>query len=319
MPYAIQPLPFKPSRLDGLSERLLVSHYENNYGGAVRRLNAIERRVQHIEWQAAPVFEINGLKREELIATNSMILHEIYFEGLGGSGGDPGGDLAEALERDFGSISEWRAEFTAMGKAQAGGSGWVLLTCSASDGRLSNQWAADHAHCLAGGTPVLALDMYEHAYHIDFGAKAGLYVDAMMNNLHWERIGTRYAATAARQMQSPATPSGMPADALITPEALKSMLDAGEKVLVLDVCLAEDLAKRTDMVPTADLRAPEKIDEWARELPHDQPVIVYCLYGFQVSGEPVTDLRRRGVDARLLSGGIAAWHAIGGQTVPLAL
>ena len=116
MPYEVVPLPFKPPRLEGLSERLVASHYENNYGGAVRRLNAIDKRLARLDWGAAPVFEINGLARERLIAANSMILHEIYFDGLGGRG-DPAGELAEALERDFGSVERWRAEFAAMGKA----------------------------------------------------------------------------------------------------------------------------------------------------------------------------------------------------------
>ena len=190
MPYEIAPLQFDPARLDGLSERLLSSHHENNYGGAVRRLNAIDKELAELEWSSAPVFEVNGLTRERLIAANSMILHEVYFDGLGGSG-EPTGDLAEALERDFGSIGRWRAEFTAMGKAQAGGSGWVLLTWSERLGRLTNQWAADHAHTLAGRVPVLALDMYEHAYHLDFGAKAAAYVDTIIKNIHWQRVAAR--------------------------------------------------------------------------------------------------------------------------------
>src|SRR5690242_1483594 len=104
MMHEVAPLPFKPHRLDGLSERLILSHYENNYGGAVRRLEAIRTRVAALDWRAATVFEINGLKREELVAMNSMILHEIYFDGLGGTGGDPSGDLAASIERDFGSV-----------------------------------------------------------------------------------------------------------------------------------------------------------------------------------------------------------------------
>ncbi|MGL4291461.1 MAG: Fe-Mn family superoxide dismutase, partial [Phreatobacter sp.] len=141
MTHQIMPLPFKPPRLDGLSERLLASHYENNYGGAVRRLNAIERRLGETDWNAAPVFDINGLKREELVAANSAILHEIYFDGLGGSG-DAEGDLAAALERDFGSVAAWRGQFMAVAKAQAGGSGWTLLTWSERHARLMIQWAA---------------------------------------------------------------------------------------------------------------------------------------------------------------------------------
>src|SRR5215475_4873857 len=130
MAYEPAPLPFKPHRLSGLSERLFVSHYENNYGGAVRRLNAIDRRLAALDRATAPVFELNGLGRERLMAANSMILHEVYFDGLGGSG-EPAGAMAEALERDFGSVAHWRAEFTVMGKALGGGSGWVLLTWSA--------------------------------------------------------------------------------------------------------------------------------------------------------------------------------------------
>src|SRR5262249_55953159 len=97
--------------------------------------------------------------------------------------------LAQALERDFGSVIAWRAEFTGMAKALAGGSGWAILAWSERLGRLVNQWAADHTHGLAGAIPILALDMYEHAYHLDFGAKAAAYVDQAMANLNWERIG----------------------------------------------------------------------------------------------------------------------------------
>ena len=136
-------------------------------------------------WASAPVFEINGLKREEMIASGSMILHEVYFDSLGGTGGDPGGALKQAIERDFGSVDAWRAEFTAMGKAQGGGSGWTLLVWSPRRERLVNAWAADHAHNLAGAMPLVALDMYEHSYHMDFGAKAAAYVDAFMQNLSW--------------------------------------------------------------------------------------------------------------------------------------
>jgi Fe-Mn family superoxide dismutase len=313
MPHSVKPLPFKPPRLNGLSERLLAGHYENNYGGAVRRLNAIEARLSTLDWSTASVFEINGLKREELIAANSMILHEVYFDGLGGSG-DPSGEMAAALERDFGSVARWHAEFTVMGKALAGGSGWVLLTWSDRHGRLVNSWASDHAHCLADGRPVLALDMYEHSYHLDFGAKAAVYVDAFMKNIHWERVATRYARAAQNRASSVASP----APQSIAAEELRARLERGDDIVVLDVCLADDLAKRSDMLPKAQIRAPEAIADWAEKLPRDKPIIAYCVYGFQVSGDAVAELRRRGFNAQNLAGGIAAWHAIAGPTVPLA-
>ena len=191
MTYEMKPLSCDPTRLKGLSEKLIVSHYENNYGGAVKRLNAIAAQWAALDVTSAPVFVINGLKREELIATNSMILHELYFDGLGESD-RPSGVLAEALKRDFGGSERWQAEFSAMGKAQGGGSGWVLLTYSYRDRKLVNQWAADHTCNLAGGTPILALDMYEHSYHMDYGAKAAAYVDASMNNINWANVARLY-------------------------------------------------------------------------------------------------------------------------------
>jgi len=189
--YAPKPLPFEPAKIKGFSEKILTSHYENNYGGAVKRLNAIGDQLAAIDWDKAPVFVINGLKREELIATNSMILHEIFFAGLG-EPNQPGAALAAAITRDFGGMDKWHSEFVAMGKALGGGSGWVLLTYSPRDKRLSNTWAADHTMTLAGGEPILALDMYEHAYHMDFGAKAGDYVTAVMNTLNWTNADRLY-------------------------------------------------------------------------------------------------------------------------------
>ena len=179
-----KPLSCDPARVRGMSERLIVSHYENNYCGAVKRLNLIQEQLAGLDPASAPGFLVNGLKREELIATNSMILHELFFDGLG-EPGEPGPSLRAALARDFGSYERWRAEFVAMGKALGGGSGWVLLSWSPRVGRLVNQWASDHCHTLAGGTPILALDLYEHSYHIDFGAKAAGYVDAFMEAVKW--------------------------------------------------------------------------------------------------------------------------------------
>ena len=193
MTYSVKPLPFDPAKIKGLSEKILVSHYENNYGGAVKRLNAITEQLAGLDYAKAPGFLINGLKREELIATNSMILHEVYFAGLGSEESRPSTALAEALARDFGSVDRWRSEFVAMGKAEGGGSGWVILTWDPRDKRLVNAWAADHTTTLAGGQPVLVLDMYEHAYHMDYGAKAGDYVDAFMRAIRWSNADSLYA------------------------------------------------------------------------------------------------------------------------------
>jgi len=185
MTFQIKPLSCDPTRIKGMSERLIISHYENNYGGAVKRLNLIEEELAELDYANAPGFVINGLKREQLVAMNSMVLHELFFDGLGEES-EPAPVLRDALARDFGSYERWRSEFIAMGKALGGGSGWVLLSWSPRDRNLVNQWASDHCHTLAGGTPILALDMYEHSYHIDFGARPAAYVDAYMAAIRWK-------------------------------------------------------------------------------------------------------------------------------------
>jgi superoxide dismutase, Fe-Mn family len=188
MTFTVKPLSCEPTKL-------------NNYGGAVRRLNAITAQLAELDFAKAPGFVINGLKREELIATNSMILHELYFDSLGGDG-ISGGLIDEALAHDFGSVDRWRSEFIGTGKALRGGSGWVLLSYSHRDGRLVNQWAADHTHALAAGTPILALDMYEHSYQLDYGASAERYVDAFMDNIDWAHVARLHQTHAAGEPQS---------------------------------------------------------------------------------------------------------------------
>ena len=193
--YTPKPLPFDPKTIPGLSEKILTSHHANNYAGAVTRLGAIGAQIAQLDMATAPGFLINGLKREELLAMNSMILHEAYFNSLGKGGGKPGPALAKKIESDFGSDRKWRDEFVAMGKALGGGSGWVLLSWSPRAGRLVNQWAADHTMAVADGRVLVALDMYEHAYHMDFGAKAAVYVDAFMGALDWTHADGEFAAS----------------------------------------------------------------------------------------------------------------------------
>lgn len=304
MQYRIAALRPSPDELKGLSERLIASHYENNYGGAVRRLNAVTRDLAALDPAAAPVYVLNGLKREELIAMNSMRLHELYFDGLG-KGALTGG-LATALERDFGGIARWRAEFAGMGKALSGGSGWVLLTYLRRDRRLVNQWAADHAHVFADAVPILALDMYEHAYHLDYGAKAGAYVDAFMDNIDWAWIGRNYDRAVAAASAA-AAPEGA-----LSPEALLGAAYRGDAMTILDVRRKPRFDQAADVIAGAEWRDPATVDSWAGSIPKDRPVVVYCVYGHHVSHGVADALKKRGVDARYLDGGIAVWRAIGG-------
>jgi Fe-Mn family superoxide dismutase len=306
MSFQAKPISFKPIRLKGLSAKLIASHYENNYGGAVRRLNAIRGELAALDPAAISPFRLNGLKREELIATNSMLLHEAYFEAMGEGGGDPSGALAEAMARDFGSVAKWRAEFVAMGKALRGGSGWVLLTRSPRDGTLGNVWAADHTHTLAGGTVVLALDMYEHSYAIDFGANAEAYVDAFMANVAWERIAGRFAGTA---------PAARPH--MVDTQAARRLIESDPDIFVIDARLSDDAASVPVGLPRARRAPPNQVDAVAASLPKGAKAVVYCAWGFEIGGDCAAKLRERGIDAVAVAGGIGTWRADGLPTEPL--
>ena len=191
---AIKPLPFDPAKLPGLSERLVRSHWENNYGGAVKALAAVKKRlVQALDDKDLPPYVYNDLKREHLIRTGSVVLHEQYFDNLGGSG-KAGAREREAISRAFGSFDAWETEFRRIGAGLGGGSGWVVLGFNQHTRQLENYWMADHAHAPAYTRPVLVMDMYEHAYQMDYGAAAAKYIDAFFQNVQWERVAQRLEA-----------------------------------------------------------------------------------------------------------------------------
>ena len=292
-----QPLPFDAGTLSGFSAKLLNSHHQNNYGGAVKRLNAIREQLAGTAFATTPGFALNGLKREELIATNSMLLHELYFASLGGNGQAMEPACALALSASFGSVERWREEFTACAKALGGGSGWMLLVFQPREGTLVNQWAADHTHTLAGGVPILALDMYEHAYHLDFGAAAGAYVDAFMAHINWAAVYARYqhAVHAASEAHG------------------ATVEDIGD-ALVIDVRRAGVYEKAGTLIPGARWRDPAAVGTWAAELPTDRAVVVYCVYGHEVGRSTAMRLRAAGLNARYLQGGIDGWQAAGRPT-----
>ena len=192
--HQIKPLPFDPAKLKGISEKLIRSHHENNYSGAVRALNAVEQRLAAmLADKDLPAYVYGDLKREELVRTGSLVLHEIYFANLGGDG-KAAGDILEAIKKAFGGYEQWEAEFKRTGNALGGGSGWVILAFNFHTGELHNYWAWDHMHNAPFSRPLLALDMYEHAYHMDYGAAAAKYVDAFMQNVNWEEVNRRFTS-----------------------------------------------------------------------------------------------------------------------------
>jgi superoxide dismutase, Fe-Mn family len=184
-----KPLPFDPAKLRGLSEKLLRSHHENNYTGAVKRLNLIQQQLGQLP-KDAPPFQTGSLKREELIATNSMVLHEFYFGNLGGDG-KAGGAVTSLLTAQYGSLATWEQEFRQTGLSLAGGPGWVVLVHDAHANAAHTYWLWDHTHSLAWGTPLLVMDMYEHAYAMDYGANAKGYIDAFFQNINWDEVQRR--------------------------------------------------------------------------------------------------------------------------------
>ena len=314
MRYSLAPIYCRPWTLNGLSQKLIESHYENNYGGALRRLNAITERLDSLDFAQTPGYVINSLKREELIALNSTLLHELYFASLGGDG-KPTSMLAEALARDFRSVDRWRSEFVTMANGLGGGSGWVLLVYVPRDRRLVNQFASDHTQAIAGGIPILALDMYEHAYHIDFGANAGAYVDAFMRNVDWSAVQGRYEDASQVAPPRPLVQKEFEGIPGVSPEEVKAMLDAGKPVQVVDARPKHYFSRTPEIMDGATWHDPERVGEWSGEVSKSEPVVVFCVYGFHVGCRMAGALRDAGFDAMYMKGGHSAWKAIGGKTI----
>ena len=184
-----RPLPFDSKNLIGISERLILSHHTNNYTGAVKRLGLINAQIAALNPDAPP-FARGSLAKEALTATNSMILHELYFDNLGYSG-DMGLELRAALEKSFGSVDKWQKDFTNIAMSLSGGSGWVVLAYCDRLGMLTNIRAESHNEGLAYGTPILVCDMYEHSYQMDFGANAKAYLEAFFKNINYAVVENR--------------------------------------------------------------------------------------------------------------------------------
>jgi Fe-Mn family superoxide dismutase len=312
MRYQLTPIPTRPWLLNGLSLRLIESHYENNYGGALRRLNAVTEQLESIDFDKTPAYVVNSLKREQLIALNSTLLHELYFGSMAFGDGKPTPVLAEVLARDFGSVDRWRSEFVAMAKGLAGGSGWVLLVYVPRDRRLINQYAGDHGQATAGGIPILALDMYEHAYHIDFGANAQAYIDAFLRNIDWSSTQTRYEDAVKVEAPRPLVQQEFGDLPGVGPEDVKAMLDAGERVQIIDARPRSYISRQQDIMDGAVWRDPERIETWIGDLSKSDPVVVFCAYGFHVGCKTAIALREAGFDAKYMKGGHSGWKAIGG-------
>jgi Fe-Mn family superoxide dismutase len=312
MQYNIAPLFCRPWTLNGISPRLIESHYEHIYGEAINRLNGITKELEALDASTTSAEAINRLKRDQFTELNSTLLHELYFASLGGDGRTLPEIIAGAITGDFGSVDRWRHEFVALATALSGGSGWVLLTYVPRDGRLINQTASDHGQSIAGGIPILAIDMYEHAYQLDFGANANAYIATFMRNIDWTAVQARYQDASEvkpprrlEQKQFGDLPS-------ITVEEIKGMLDSGTKVQIVDTRPRHYTTRAQDIMQGAVWRDPERLDDWIGELSKTEPVVTFCVYGFHIGCETAVTLRKAGFDARYMAGGHYAWKAING-------
>jgi Fe-Mn family superoxide dismutase len=312
MRYQIAPLFCRPWTINGMTPRQIESHYENNYGGAVLRLNAIADELAALDPQTTPAHTISRLKQEEMAALNSTLLHELYFASIGGDGRAVPEVMASAITRDFGSVDRWRHEFIALGNALAVSAGWVLLSWVPRDGRLINQSVSEASPGVAGGIPILALDMYEHAYHLDFGANPSAYVATFMRNIDWSAVQGRYQDAIEAKPPRPLVQKEFGDLPSVTIDEVRAMLQSGEPVQVIDTRPRHYTSRAHDIVEGAVWRDPERVDEWIGELSKTTPVVTFCVYGFHIGCQTAATLRKAGFDARYMAGGHYGWKAAKG-------
>ena len=185
----IVPRELKPAllELDGISREAVEAHYKL-YEGYVNKRNEILRRLGDADLSAAnQVYsDVRVLKVELSFAVGGIKNHEIYFEHLGGAGGDPPGQVADLIKRDFGSVDAWRSDLKATGM---GGRGWAWTAYDWDEGRLFNYIGdAQNTFPIWNATPLVALDVYEHAYFLDYRTDRASYIDAFFDNLDWATI-----------------------------------------------------------------------------------------------------------------------------------
>lgn len=183
------PLPFAPGSLNGISERMISSHHENNYTGAVKNLNRAEQELSQITTDTPP-FLVAALRERELTFRNSKALHEAYFANLGGDG-KRSGAIEAAITEAYGTTAKWEQHMRLTGMGLGGGSGWAILAYETDTGALRTIACANHTQALAVGVPLLVMDMYEHSYQMDFGAAVPKYLDAFFANVKWDEVNRR--------------------------------------------------------------------------------------------------------------------------------
>lgn len=196
MPYThqVKPLPFGYDATPGISQQVNTWHHDTHYAGYVKKRNEIEEKLEKADRSQANAnySEYGELKRRETFNASGQILHELYWDmlGTGGARGKPQGRIAEKMIADFGSVGIWQEDFIACAKAALG---WAILCYDPSDGRLHNYLVDYHNNgAVWGARPLLAMDVFEHAYYHDYGPDRGKYVESYLNNVAWDKVNKAY-------------------------------------------------------------------------------------------------------------------------------
>jgi|SRR3989344_4467413 len=185
----IKNLPFKS--LNGISDKTIEIHWGKLYQGYVKKWREIIDKSEKVdELLANATFsELRELEVEKTFTANAVLLHEAYFDILGGDG-KPTGKIIDQIAKDYGSFEQWMGHFKAMSLTSRG---WAVLAYDFNEGRLRNYIADAHnLYGIWGAAPIVVLDMYEHAYFIDFGSDKKSYIEAYFKNLNWEKIEQKF-------------------------------------------------------------------------------------------------------------------------------
>lgn len=180
----------KYKQLNGISEKQLSEHHDVLYAGYVKKIQEIRQKLEAADRESANATssDFRALKIEESFALNGVRLHELYFDNLGGDG-KAKGEILKLIEADFGSLESWQKEFAACGMSARG---WVILTYDWEERKLRNYVCDLHNQGgIWGASPLLVLDMYEHAYFIDFATAKKKYIEAFMSNVDWDEVNDR--------------------------------------------------------------------------------------------------------------------------------
>lgn len=184
------PKPLKYKSLEGLSEKQLSEHHDVLYAGYVKKLAEIEQKLETVDRTTANATfsDLRALKKEELFAAGGIYLHEGYFDNLGGKGGDPAGAIKKLIEEDFGSVQKWLEDFKACGLTSRG---WVVLAFNWNDGRLHNYVTDIHSEGVWNCSTLLIMDMYEHAYFLDYATQKKAYIETFLKNVDWNDVNAK--------------------------------------------------------------------------------------------------------------------------------